>query len=373
VNNAVIYFWQQIISPHMSELALELSRRGHKVKYVSEKIISEDRIKLGWKALGIELLDYILVNSYEEISKLVLESPIDSLHICEGIRGNGVVGIAQKELLIAKRCQWIVMETVNINGFLGFFRGLIYRYLISRIKRNIEGFLAIGKNTKYWLLRNGVPNEKVFKFSYFLSDEIKKIQQNSNSTTTFKFIYVGQLIQRKNVSLIIDAMEEFTESDVELIIVGSGVQEKRLKKLSNRSPNRKISWTGSMPMNEAHQIIANSDCLILPSFYDGWGAVVAEALMVGTPVICSNVCGASEIVISSKVGGVFKSNDLVDLKLKMSLVIAAGRLSNESRSLIRIFANSLYASQGAKYFEEIIRYKAGELKERPVLKCFNER
>jgi len=373
VNNAVIYFWQQIISPHMSELALELSRRGHKVRYVSEKIISEDRIKLGWKALGIESLDYILVNSYEEISKLVLESPIDSLHICEGIRGNGVVGIAQKELLIAKRCQWIVMETVNINGFLGFFRGLIYRYLISRIKSNIEGFLAIGKNTKYWLLRNGVPNEKVFKFSYFLSDEIKKIQQNSNSTTTFKFIYVGQLIQRKNVALIIDAMEEFIDSDVELIIVGNGIQEGRLKKYSNSALNRKIMWTGSMPMNEAHQIIANSDCLILPSLYDGWGAVVAEALMVGTPAICSDVCGASEIVISSKFGGVFKSNDLVDLRLKMRTVLAAGRLSNESRDLLRQFASALFASQGAKYFEEILSYKSGVLKERPIFKCSHER
>jgi hypothetical protein len=178
VNNAVIYFWQQIISPHMSEFALELSKRGHKVRYVSEKIISEERMKLGWKSLGIESLDYILVNSYKEISKLVLESPVNSLHICEGIRGNGLVGIAQKELLMAKRCQWIVMETVNINGILGFFRGLIYRYLIFRIKRNIEGVSDyLDKLHNELEKQNKDLNEKY----EMLLKEITSIKQGNNS------------------------------------------------------------------------------------------------------------------------------------------------------------------------------------------------
>ena len=57
------------------------------------------------------------------------------------------------------------------------------------------------------------------------------------------------------------------------------------------------------------EVICESDCLVLPSRYDGWGAVISEALMVGTPVICSDNCGAANVVTASNVGSVFSTND----------------------------------------------------------------
>ena len=42
--------------------------------------------------------------------------------------------------------------------------------------------------------------------------------------------------------------------------------------------------------------IEEADLLVLPSRFDGWGAVVNEALGAGTPVLVSDLCGSSYLV-----------------------------------------------------------------------------
>ena len=70
---------------------------------------------------------------------------------------------------------------------------------------------------------------------------------------------------------------------------------------------------GILPMSKIPKIIRKTDCLVLSSRHDGWGAVASEALLEGTPVICSNACGSSVAVKASKVGGIFVSEDLKSL------------------------------------------------------------
>ena len=63
-------------------------------------------------------------------------------------------------------------------------------------------------------------------------------------------------------------------------------------------PNR-VQWFGKFPMSEVAKKMADADCLVLPSLHDGWGAVVSEALIAGTPVICSDACGSAGVVEAS--------------------------------------------------------------------------
>lgn len=60
-------------------------------------------------------------------------------------------------------------------------------------------------------------------------------------------------------------------------------------------------------MNKVHQMMHRFDVLVLPSRYDGWGAVINEALQRGLYVICSNRCGAKALVVNDKIGKVFCS------------------------------------------------------------------
>ena len=56
---------------------------------------------------------------------------------------------------------------------------------------------------------------------------------------------------------------------------------------------------------------------MLPSRFDGWGAVVNEALMVGTPVICSDRCGASDLIENGRNGYVFEAGNARALRERL--------------------------------------------------------
>ena len=97
-----------------------------------------------------------------------------------------------------------------------------------------------------------------------------------------------------------------------------------------------------------------ADCLVLPSRHDGWGAVVSESLMAGTPVICSDHCGAAGVVQASGVGGVFRSGSKNGLQHQLEQCIAAGKPLNGDRARLARWASSLGARQGAHYLLKIL-------------------
>src|SRR5437870_11248743 len=72
----------------------------------------------------------------------------------------------------------------------------------------------------------------------------------------------------------------------------------------------------------------SADLLVLPSRYDGWGAVINEALMSGIPAICSDNCGAADLVRSSvQLGAVFRAGSAIDLARVLGTWIRRGPLS----------------------------------------------
>ena len=98
-------------------------------------------------------------------------------------------------------------------------------------------------------------------------------------------------------------------------------------------------------MNDIPHLMSSADCLILPSRHDGWGAVVSEALMVGTPVICSDACGSAGVVHASGVGGVFRSGDHCALTAELA-VASAGYLQPEARKDLLLGLNVLVLRKG---------------------------
>lgn len=145
--------------------------------------------------------------------------------------------------------------------------------------------------------------------------ELQSIWDVLADTRPYRFIFVGNLIELKRVDRLISAIASLNRPDVDLLVVGSGPEEVSLKAQASELLPGQVQWLGRKTMSEIPAVMAQADCLVLPSRHDGWGAVVSEALMVGTPAICSDACGSSVVVQTSGCGGVFKScseNGLVE-------------------------------------------------------------
>lgn len=122
-----------------------------------------------------------------------------------------------------------------------------------------------------------------------------------------RYIYVGRLIDVKNVALLI---EEFNRNGKPLTIVGQGILEAELKKQAKAN----ITFTGFIDNNKLGDVYQAHDVFILPSKSEPWGLVVEEALYWGLPVIVSDKVGSSiDMVKDLHTGCIFQSENIDSL------------------------------------------------------------
>ena len=104
----------------------------------------------------------------------------------------------------------------------------------------------------------------------------------------FKVITAGRLHRLKGFSLAVRAFGDFAEKhpESEMMIIGSGPEEKRLRRLiSDLGLEDKVRILPWLPRGEVLANMRSSDVFLFPSFRDGGGAVVVEAMACGIPVV----------------------------------------------------------------------------------------
>lgn len=351
-----IYIWQDMISPHVTGLAVALTEQGCETVYVAEQPISRQRALQGWTPPAIGAVRLESVPTAEAAEALVNAAPSNSIHLCQGIRGNGVIGVAQKALARRHVSQWLMMETVDEDGMQAMLKRAIYSGLFWYWKSSLAGVLAIGWHTADWVVARGMARERVFPFAYFLRDRAPILLSGNNERGPYRFIFAGNLIPRKRVDLLIAAVAGLAHRDVELVVIGSGPIELDLRAQADALIPGRVNWKGRLPMEAVSQELAKADCLVLPSRHDGWGSVVSEALMAGIPAICSDRCGAAEVVAASCVGGVFASGNATELTRVMADIVDRGPLGLDQRRSLALWAEALGAGAGARYLLSILQH-----------------
>ncbi len=348
-----VWIWQQMLTPHMAYFAESLSRLGHSVTYIITELVSEKRRLSGWQVPELKNAKVEIVTNSDQIHSLLLSVTSNSVHLCEGLRRNGLVGTAQ--LILASRGfkYWIHMETLDDASFVGLIKRPFYRALLFLKRNEIAGVLAIGHRTVEWLINRGCSPDRVFPFAYFLQPIGLDERISRKASLMFRFIFVGRLISLKRLDLLFHALG-CQSHDYELVVVGDGPMRSEWQRLGESLLPGMIQWNGKALMSEVPALISSADCLVLPSRHDGWGAVVSEALMMGTPAICSDACGSAEVVRCSEVGGVFRSGDPLSLSRLISRELAKGRMPLEERFQLSQWAQCLSAVSGAQYFDAIL-------------------
>lgn len=123
-------------------------------------------------------------------------------------------------------------------------------------------------------------------------------------------LFVGRLIDIKNLSVLIDAFSKIQKSDVRLVFVGEGNLEMDLKnKVAEKGLDRKVLFVGKQEGLDLFAWYNIGQVFVLPSYYERFGAVVNEALLSGCITICSEIAGASCLIKQGNNGFVFEPND----------------------------------------------------------------
>lgn len=117
-----------------------------------------------------------------------------------------------------------------------------------------------------------------------------------SGTRNFKrtrLLYAGRLDLGKGILDLLLSFKDTLKSypNATLAIAGTGPMETRLNSIIKRHHlTRHVFLLGKIPMHRMPDLYRNSDLLVLPSHYEGFGLVILEAMACGTPVISSNAC-----------------------------------------------------------------------------------
>lgn len=342
-----------MLTPHMTELARELARVGVEVHYVTEQALSEERRAMGWQADKLSEVEVHYIDTPDKARSLVNSLPQQAVHITQGVRANGLVADAQKQITTNGLRHYPIMEKVDLRGFGGWIKPVVYALRFRAIAAQSEGVLAIGEGTREWITQRAPKTLRTIPFAYFLKG--KHHHPTTSNHSTFKFIFVGSFIKLKRIDLLINALSGLAHRSFTLELVGDGPGSSAIEQLAYELLPGRVALLGTLGMEAAVERIAASDCLVLPSDQDGWGAVVSEAQINGTPVICSSECGSAGTVRASGFGAVFETGDVEQLRRCLSGQLDRGRIDKAGREKLSTWARSLTAEAGAQYLLEIIR------------------
>lgn len=110
-----------------------------------------------------------------------------------------------------------------------------------------------------------------------------------------RFVYVGSLRALKGIDLLLDIFEQFQKDalPVHLTLIG-GVAEGELGVRASRIANVTLKPFTAHPA--VFEEMVRHDLLLLPSRFDSFGMVVAEAMAVGVPALVTDRVGAKCII-----------------------------------------------------------------------------
>jgi len=156
----------------------------------------------------------------------------------------------------------------------------------------------------------------------------------------YVFVFVGRLVSDKGINELIKAFEKIAsqEKNVKLLLVGTFEKElDPLKKeteeyIINAEHLIGVGWKEDV---RAYFSIAN--CLVFPSYREGFPNVVMQAGAMGLPSIVSNINGCNEIIINGKNGFIIPPKSVDELYEKMILLFKQKKnifCSQECRNLI---------------------------------------
>lgn len=129
---------------------------------------------------------------------------------------------------------------------------------------------------------------------------VKELQPNGKPSEDF-FVVFSRFVPYKRIDLAIQACGNLRKK---LVVIGSGSQGKRLRKLASRYKDASITFTGRIRDDEVRDYLQRCRALIFCAEED-FGIIPVEAQACGRPVIAFGKGGALETVINGKTGTFF--------------------------------------------------------------------
>lgn len=216
--------------------------------------------------------------------------------------------------------------------FLNSDGGLIKsdRRLTYRIKRyfikNASAYLSTSQKTNEYLIHYGAKPEAIHIYPFtslrfkdllpnpLTKQEKKRFKSDLELKYDWIILTVGQFIERKNFTLLLEAVKDFDQT-VGFVFVGGEPTNEYLAIVKKHNLEN-VHFISFMSKEAISQYYKAADIFVLPTREDIWGLVINEALAHGLPVVTTKTCVAGVELIEEGVNGFLIHSDDKHLLVK---------------------------------------------------------
>ena len=173
-----------------------------------------------------------------------------------------------------------------------------------------------------------------------------------------RFVFAGALSRLKSIDSIVAAFRRMHAEGIayDLEFVG-GVADAELLRAVLATPHAR--HTPNVPQGELFSILARADCLLLPSRFDSFGMVVAEAMACDTPAVVSTNTGAKAMIEAFPGSGWIVEPGVDALHAQLRQLAQRPEQLHAARSMARqsgdAFSWASYRHRTGELFEEFVQ------------------
>lgn len=190
-----------------------------------------------------------------------------------------------------------------------------------------DGELAISDKflpkDRITIIGNGVDVQGKFNPRNIVGQTKKNIRSGLKlNEKDFVVTFIGRLVEEKGILDLLEAMNNITDKNIKLVVIGSTESSERDQSMNHRldvyKENPNIIFTGFR--SDIPELLSITDVFCLPSYREGMPRSIIEAMAMECAVVATNIRGSREEVDDGENGYLVDLNDPDSIADKISLL-----------------------------------------------------
>jgi glycosyltransferase involved in cell wall biosynthesis len=302
------YYYPNVggIEKLFKELAEALVKKNYEVMVITnryEKSLESEEIINGVRVKRVNLKNRFLFSFFSLATVLKHARNFDLIHTTSynaALPASLAGAFLNKKVIITFHEVWgnLWFKLPFINRFQ---KTLFYLYEKLIIKLPFDTFIAVSDSTKQNLMAHSIASRKILRiyngieYKYSYKDEVI-------ASKKFIFTFLGRLGVSKGLDILIPAAGQFIKEYPKAVfqIISPDNSKAMKRKVENlirkHHLEKNVNWFTNLDSLQVEEKLLSSNCIVIPSYSEGFCFVAAEAVALEIPIISSGKAALQEVV-----------------------------------------------------------------------------
>jgi glycosyltransferase involved in cell wall biosynthesis len=308
---------------------------------------------------GVASTDSVHVLPHRLSTKLVrllrvLTDPATDIIVLSGY-SHPLIVLAQIFLTVTRK-RWVFFgERPGVSRHLLHLP--LYR-LAAPVLARATGILAVGSSGVSAYRRLLSTKAPIISLPYCIdASEFLAIERRQPDHRAARFLFVGQLVERKGIRSLLRAFESVAKENpgIRLTIAGDGPLKQEVAAACERLPA--VRYKGLVAYADRVCLFKDADVLVHPAIHEGWGVIIQEGMAAGLATISTiGAAAAADLVDGTRAGIVLGDQTETSLQESIASLASADRafaMGQRGREAIRGFTPEACAERFAHFFSDL--------------------